>query len=37
MFREIYELIEPMPQLRYLIELILNLKEEKTNRMFSPN
>jgi len=37
MFREIYELIELMPQLRFIIELILNPKEEIINLMLSPN
>jgi hypothetical protein len=37
MFREVYELIELMPQLRYIIELILNHKEEIINLMLSPN
>jgi len=37
MFREIYELIELMPQLRYITKLILNHKEEIISLMLSPN
>jgi hypothetical protein len=37
MFREIYELIELMPQPRYIIELMLNHKEGIINLKLSPN